>query len=269
VRATNVIFPELCVVGVCELPWTTLKAVCDLLGTSPNTIRFDYAGINHVGWFYDIHLGSRDLVYEYCKALEHQRGFPTAGLIRQCSGVPLKYMRLHYEAADVLNEQRKRKQSRALKLQELSSFAFATYAAGDCDAVLGALRRRPAPWYEHCVGPLIRALTGERISTPFFLSTMRSEFDNEWMETDIFEMPCRYEGGSWSHIKPAGPVPVHIAKTLRLFVEYERIAAAAVIGRDLSLLEEAIRKHPWTGNQSVVCHIQRAIVEQPAATLGA
>jgi len=112
-------------------------------------------------------------------------------------------------------------------------------------------------------------LAGERISSPFFLSARRSKFDEEWTETDIFEIPCRYEGGSWSMIKPTAPAPLQIAETLRSFVEYERIAAAAVIGRDLSLLEKAIRTHPWTGNHDVVCHIQREIREQTSATFGA
>jgi 6-phospho-beta-glucosidase len=269
VRAANVIFPELCVLGVCELPWTTLKQICEFLRISANAISFDYAGINHVGWFYGIHSGSRDLVHEYCNLLGQEQGFPTAEQVQKCLAVPLKYLRLHYEAAEVLKEQRKRKQSRAQELQELSSLAFAAYAAGDSDAVLDTLKRRPAPWYEHCVGPLICALAGERISTPFFLSARRSEFDNEWMETDIFEIPCRYESGSWSMIKPTAPAPLQIAETLRAFVEYERIAAAAVIERDLSLLEKAIRRHPWTRNHNVVCQIQREIREQTFATFGA
>ena len=167
------------VLGVCELPWTTLKQICELLGISPHAISFDYAGINHVGWFYDIHLGSRDLVHEYCNLLGDEQGFPTAERIQKCSGVPLKYLRLHYEATDVLQEQRNQKQSRAQVLQELSSLAFPSYVAGDCNVVLGRLKQRPAPWYEHCVGPLIRAFTGERITTPFFLSARRSQIDAE------------------------------------------------------------------------------------------
>ena len=269
VRAAGVVFPKLCVLGVCELPWTTLKQICELLKTPPNAISFDYTGVNHLGWFYGIHLGSRDLVHEYCDVLGPEPGFPTAERIRKCSGVPLKYLRLHYEAADVLKEQRKRKQSRAQVLQELSSLAFSSYAAGDCKVVLDTLKERPAPWYEHCVGPLILALAGERLRTPFFLSARSSEFDNEWTGTDIFEIPCRYESGSWRRIRPTRPVPLHIAETLRSFVEYERIAAAAVLGRDSSLLEKAIRTHPWTRDHAVVCNIQQEIEGQAAATFGA
>lgn len=268
VRSANVIFPELCVLGVCELPWTTLRQICVLLGMSPDAISFNYAGINHIGWFYGIHLGSRDLVHEYCNILGHEQNFPTAERIQKCSGVPLKYLRLHYEAADVLREQLTRKRSRAQALQELSSLAFPTYAAGNFNDVLYTLEQRPAPWYEYCVGPLIRAMTGERISMPFFLSARRSEFDNECTGTDVFEIPCQYECGSWSMIEPTGHAPLHIAETLRSFVEYERIAAAAVIGRDSSLLEKAIGTHPWTSNHSLACHIRREITAQTCVTLG-
>ena len=144
---------------------------------------------------------------------------------------------------------------------------FPSYAAGDHNDVLDTLERRPAPWYEHCVGPLIRALAGERISTPFFLSARRSGFNNEWTETVLRD---RLQIRTWlmEPIKPTGPAPLHIAETLRSFVEYERIAAAAVIGRDLSLLEKAIGMHPWTGDHSVVWHIQREIKGQTSATFG-
>ena len=268
VRAATMVFPELPVLGICELPWTTLKQICELLRISPHAIRFDYAGINHLGWFYDIHLGSRDLVHEYCNILRDEQGFPTAERIQKCSGVPLKYLRLHYEATDVLQEQRNQKQSRAQVLQELGSLAFASYVASDCNVVLGRLKQRPAPWYEHCVGPLIRAFTGERITTPFFLSARGSQFDAEPTVSDVFEIPCRYERGSWSRIKPSGPVPPHIAETLGSFVEYERIAADAVIGRDLSLLEKAIRTHPWTRNHSAVSDIRREIGGQTFTIFG-
>jgi 6-phospho-beta-glucosidase len=269
VRAANVVFPELCVLGVCELPWTTLKQIGELLKISPEAISFDYAGINHLGWFYGVHLGSRDLVDEYCEALGDQQGFPTAEHIRKCSGIPLKYLRLHYEPAAVLEEQRKRRQSRAQALQELSSSALYTYVAGDWNTVLETLERRPAPWYEHCLGPLILAVAGDRITVPFFLSARSLEFDNEPEDMDIFEIPCRYEGGAWSRVSPTGPVPRHIEETLRSFVEYERIAAAAVVGRDLSLLESAIRTHPWTNDHRVVGYIQREIEGQTSATFGA
>src|SRR5207237_5067388 len=52
VRASKRLFPHLRVMGICELPWTTLADTCRAAGTQAAGVRFDYFGVNHLGWLY-------------------------------------------------------------------------------------------------------------------------------------------------------------------------------------------------------------------------
>src|SRR5262249_22502823 len=54
VRAARREFPGLNVVGICELPWTTLLSRCQITGLEPAGMQFDYFGVNHLGWLYGL-----------------------------------------------------------------------------------------------------------------------------------------------------------------------------------------------------------------------
>ena len=53
-RAALTAFPNLRSVGICELPWTTLRDCCRCFGVDPGSVEFTYYGVNHWGWFTSI-----------------------------------------------------------------------------------------------------------------------------------------------------------------------------------------------------------------------
>lgn len=262
VRAAKQIFPQLKVVGICELPWTTLGDVCNSAGVDIGDVDFEYFGVNHLGWFYRISHGDRNLIQEFATVRRESTGFPSARLIEQWSAIPTKYLRLHFEPANVIEQQRNSSKSRAKALEELSHAAFRVFARGTADEIKLALSNRQAPWYPHAIGPLLLALMGQTIAVPFFLSVPNDGLYPEQQEDDILEIPHIVED---RQLKPLNhhhhSVPNRIAQLTSCFITFERLATTAILSRDSRFLQRALEAHPWTCQSKQLPMMVREITE--------
>ena len=239
-------FSRLRVAGICELPWTTLKNICHSLGENPEQTCFDYCGVNHLGWFHHIQANSRDLVSEYASARQLSDEFPSGELIAQCSGVPLKYLKLHYQSEGVIRQQRSAKLTRAKTLDELSREAYPVFRFGTRAEISATLERRAAPWYSHAVGPFLLALMGKATKTTFFLSARNESFCPGFAPDDVLEMPYTVEDGRLKQRACGRATPEHIRKLTAAFIAFEREAAQALLARDPCGIKQALALHPWT-----------------------
>jgi 6-phospho-beta-glucosidase len=262
VRAARQVFPQLKAVGICELPWTTLCDVCNSVGVDISDVTFDYFGVNHLGWFYRISQDDRNLIQEFAGVRRESAGFPSARLIEEWSGVPTKYLRLHFEPASVIEQQRNSSKTRAKVLDDLSQRAFRVFTQGTADEIKQALKNRQAPWYPHAVGPLLLALMGQTMAVPFFLSVPNNGFYPEQQEDDILEIPHIVED---RQLKPLNrnhhSVPNRIAELTSCFITSERLATTAILSRDSRFLQRALEAHPWTSQIEQLPMMVREIIE--------
>jgi 6-phospho-beta-glucosidase len=244
-------FPDVRLAGICELPWTTLDDACNSVGLDGRDASFAYAGVNHLGWLWQAAAAGRDIVAEYGALRTDDDGFPQRSLIGQLRAIPLKYLRLHYEADAVVAEQRKSARPRGAELSELQQRAFEVYRTGDDRAILAVLPRRPTPWYEHAVSPFIAALSGVPASIPFFLTVRNEGYAPEFAADDALEIPHRFGDGGLVPLGPGAKIPGHLRSVLESFVAYERVASDAVSRRDQAGVTSAVRSHPWVRDSTV------------------
>jgi 6-phospho-beta-glucosidase len=246
VRAATRVFPRLRIAGICELPWTTLLEIGAAVGVPANSLQFDYLGVNHLGWFYRLEVDGQDVIQRYKTLRTPGNGFPSAALIEACGGVPLSYLKLHYERPASIDAQRQSARSRGEVLGELSKQAFEIYATGTRDDIEQALRRRPCPWYSHAIAPFIAFMAGRLPRLPFFLSVPNCGLDSQFEPDDIVECAHAAEAGGLRRLPLRTPVPFQIRTLLTEFVRYERVAADALLMPEQGNIEKALEAHPWT-----------------------
>jgi len=257
-------FPSLSIRGICELPWTTLLDISSAVGTAPAAVDFDYAGVNHLGWLYGITCGDRNIMDEYCSTRVACSGFPSADLIRKSEAIPLKYLRLHYLPEVAFSEQHDAP-SRAEQLKSLASRSYEAFSRGDLRDIESTLASRPSPWYEYAVAPFIGAAFGLDCKTKFFLTVPGSE-DIGCSAKACLEVAHGVVDGAIVRLARRKPVPSHVMTVLADFVAYEQTAAAAVLTRDLKLLQDALICHPWTRNAEVAAALSSEIVSHESQT---
>lgn len=261
-RAAKSCFPAIKLLPICELPWTTLKKIAAKAGVIPDEIKFDYAGINHLGWFHRLEAGSRNLLAEFAAEQDSNGPFPSGELVLDCSAFPTSYLRLHYYPQEVLEEQRCQSTTRGASLQDLSAEAFIAYRNGQCEEITASLKLRSTPWYDEAVGPMITALCTGQSASPFFLSVPNNGYDPQLRDDDLLEIAHDFRNGSFERRPPAAKVPFQVHDVLVKFIEYERLATEAVLDRDQSKVARALLAHPWIKDYRVVPALSREITEK-------
>jgi 6-phospho-beta-glucosidase len=223
------------VIGVCELPWTTLRTICGGFERARDA-SFDYHGVNHVGWIYNVKVDGRD--------------------IAESGPWPLKYLQLHYDRDGVMARQRRAPAARVRELAALATQSFEVFASGGRAEIEQALAARSAEWYPDAVVPLLRALRGDRVTVPLFLT--RAD------DGEIQERCYRASEGRLEARTPATPPPADAAAIVHQFIRYERMAAEAVARESEELAIEALAVHPWVTSRDHAAALARCVVTQKA-----
>ena len=258
VRCANAAFPSLDVAGICELPWVTLRSVCDALNVPVDEVQFGYAGVNHLGWFDALRLGCNDLIAQYAST-RRDAEFPSAGLIGSHTAIPLRYLRLHYEPADVLRRQRA-EPPRAVELQAIAQDAMQCFSSARRDEMIKMLGRRPTPWYADAIAPFVAATAGRPTSTIFFLSAPNDEYLSFLPPDDTLEQPFAIQNGILHRLPRHSELAEPLARTLQRFVEYERYATHAVLANELAACASVLSKHPWVRSGNSVDRLAADVI---------
>lgn len=245
--------PNWPLMGVCELPWTTL---CQICGSAERAIEasFDYAGVNHIGWLYNVRLQGEDRIRVLGGAKGHNV-FPSPDLVRRLAAYPLKYLKLHYMHDQVVRDQLLNPDLRTRQLESIAGQSFAAFASGNLSEIRAALRLRPADWYTDAVVPLIRGLFGETVPISLFLTMAVSG-------GVIQERRYQAEGGRLTEVKQRLAPPKEVQLTLERFIEYEACAAAAILWDSERHLADALAMHPWVHSRTHAEKLARSIIRQ-------
>jgi 6-phospho-beta-glucosidase len=263
VGAARRAFPALRTLGICELPWTTLQQISTLLKADPRGIDFDYLGVNHIGWFYRMEFEGRNLLLEYITRNVGGEKWPSSQLVASCGGFPTKYLRLHYHQQQVLKEQRNRRVSRADLLKKISLESFEVFLSGEEHAIIRALERRPAPWYDDAVVPFLLSLAGSASDIPFFLTGLGCQDDAGLISGDALEIATWVRFGEFHATPSRESCSSDIVHTVKAFVTYEKQATRAVLEQDAGQIQNALKLHPWVRDSQIAAALASEIIAQP------
>lgn len=222
-------------IGICELPLVTLEAIAR---RPADTVDFQYAGLNHLGWFWDVRGDGRDLIAEACAA-----GLVDEQTLRRFAAAPLRY---YYQVFDVAAGERvgvRRVSGRAQQLAELSATIVERYARQPGTAA-DALRARPTPWFDRALVPTMAALLGGPVHEGFVNlpnGVGGRRFVEVLPDTAIVEVPARFTREVQPRYCEQPPAPVaefssRVATAEALVYEAARSNDSVLLGRALEAL---------------------------------
>jgi 6-phospho-beta-glucosidase len=139
-------------VGVCELPTVTLERLLAAAGADLTAARFDYAGLNHLGWFWNVRAGDVDVL-----ARAAQLGLIDAHTLDRFAAAPLKYFYEVFAPAAAERLGLARDPERAATLARVSDRLLEHYR-GNGDVAPESLR--PTPWFDRALVPMLAACAG-------------------------------------------------------------------------------------------------------------
>jgi 6-phospho-beta-glucosidase len=216
-------------VGICELPTVTLER---LAGGSD--VDFDYVGLNHLGWFWNVRQGGRDLLDAAVA-----RGLVDAPTLARFGAAPLGY---YYEVFDRAAGRRlglERRPGRAHTLAQLADEGFA--ALDDANADPEVLAQRPTPWFDRALVPLLAAHAG---GAPYdgFLDVANGALVPALPPAAVVELPARV--AATRSLRAPAACPPAVARFLAAVAAAEALAYAAARAGDAALLAHALSALP-------------------------
>lgn len=152
-------YTKLRVVGVCDLPGTYMRKVAQVLQENVTSLKFDYVGLNDLGWFQDIKLDKRSCMSRLLEILESQgeEGFDYE-LIELFRMIPTRQSGTYFRRAEILKKQKACSRFRAEILHEAEQRILKLYEDEHLFEIPDLTRQRNAVWYEETILPLIEAL---------------------------------------------------------------------------------------------------------------
>jgi len=278
------------VVGICDSPTALCRRVARALGRPPESLWFDYFGLNHLGWLRSVRDGERDLLPDLLADTERLESFEEGRLfgadwLRSLGMIPNEYLYFYYHAADTVAAARSSLQSRGEFLLEQQQ-AFYTADGRGSEAALRAWhatrREREARYMEEARSAAglggrdddeidAGGYEGEAIAVVeaiahnqgrvLILNTANSS-SLPFLDADaVVEVPC-IAGRTGIVPTAVGQVPPHARALIETIKDIERTTIDAALSRSRDRAVRAIALHPLVLSVNVARRILDAYVAE-------
>ncbi|MCU0483052.1 MAG: 6-phospho-beta-glucosidase [Chloroflexi bacterium] len=280
-------------IGICDSATGLFRRVAGALGRGPDGLRFDYFGLNHLGWLRAVRDGEGDLLPGLLAddgrlvAFEEGQLFGGAWL-RALGMIPNEYLYFYYFAADTVAALRAGVEPRAAFLRRQQAAFYAAAEATPEEALTAwraARRAREAHYlaearaaaglegaehegdeeggYEGEALALLEAIVHDRRRVLVVNTANRGALP--FLDAAaVVEVPCMVSRAGADPLT-VGDVPGHARALMEAVKDVERMAIGAALARSPDLAVKAIALHPLVPSVSVARRIFAAYARQHPA----
>lgn len=237
-------YTKLNVVGVCDLPGVYARKVAQVLQESPANLKFDYVGINHLGWIQDVKLEKRSCMSRLLEILEDhgEDGFDY-DLIELFRMIPTRHTGTYFHRAEILKKQKACSRFRAEVLHEAEQRILKLYEDEHLFEVPELTRQRNAVWYEETILPLIEALE-DKTEHSIILCVRNGGCIRDLPEDSSVEVPTLV-GRDGVQPQMVGSLPRFLKGVFLASKESDRLTVEAVRHRSKEYALQALTINPF------------------------
>lgn len=138
------------VIGICELPITTIKTLSQSLSIPLESLEWSYTGLNHRGFIHDMKCEGKNLLTLFFEKNQNGFGGFDPSVIAHLEAIPTKYFHLLTDTCANVND-------RAAALESLSSRIFDELSVNPLLSPI-ALKERNMDWYKQGLIPVLEAI---------------------------------------------------------------------------------------------------------------
>ncbi|PRY55510.1 6-phospho-beta-glucosidase [Arcticibacter pallidicorallinus] len=215
------------VVGICELPVTTLEKVAKVLKLPPEEIDWQYSGLNHRGFIHSVKFRGKDVFATFLEMIADE-GFNrfTCNEIEALGAIPLKYFHLFTESHHP--------EYRAQEVQLIGNRIIQELLL-EADHSPLSLKDRNMDWYENGVIPLLKAMGSDSAKTLVLNTVNHSGLTIEGL-TQVSQ-------SSLTALESA-KAPLEAGKWLQTFIKLESAVLTASLDPTSQNIKQALELDP-------------------------
>jgi len=245
--------PDIPVVGLCNVPYTTKMGILQRLGAdiassiSPQIVNLKTLGLNHLSWHYGFTVGGDDLWPEILarfladlrQAREPEWDPSTIEALRM---IPNGYLKYYYDTDRQLAKQAQWPPSRAEQVMAIEADLLREYAAPGAYKLPNALMQRGGAYYSTVATQLLHAHFND-LGEAHVVNVPHRGTVPGWPPDWVLEMPCRVDA-TGIHPLPTDPLPPACFGLLAHVKAYEILTVEAAIHGDRRAAYQALLAHP-------------------------
>ena len=265
------------VIGICDTPTELFDAVGRALDLDPSRCRFDYFGLNHLGWLREVYSSGEPQLHRLWNDAGRLQGIYKmplfdSGSLRHLKLLPTEYVYYYDQPRRAFDNVRLAGRSRGQVIEELNRALFDSLAEPEANAAGGhdrvaryrsylSLRsgtymqiesgasdpNLTAPQstlggYDRIAVSVVRAIHfNTRDIIP--LSVLNRGTIPDLLDGDVVEVPCVVDANG-AHALHVGPVPDRVRPLLERVKEYERLTVGAALAQSLDGARAALAANP-------------------------
>jgi 6-phospho-beta-glucosidase len=259
------------VIGICDTPTELFEEVAGALGLPSDACRFDYFGLNHLGWLREVYSGGEPQLHRLWSDADLLRSVYKVPLfdsvsLRELRLLPTEYVYYYDQPTRAFDNVRRAGRGRGQAIAELTAVLFESLEAPGADVLAvynSYLRTRSASYmqieagadgpskpaassglsgYDRIALGVLRAI---RFNTNAIIPLSVANQRNIALlqDTDVVEVPCvvNANGATPLHVPP---LPEKIVPLLTRVKEYERLTVKAALSKDLAAATLALAHNP-------------------------
>jgi len=270
------------VIGICDTPTELFEDAAHAAGVSSAACRFDYFGLNHLGWLREIWCDGSPQLARVWDDDERLRGIYRAPLfepafLRRLRLLPTEYCFFYYEPERALRNMRAAGTTRGSVIATLDERLFAALARPDADERIvyeqylaersgGYMQLEsgarapiaPSPWaaltgYDKIALRVVRAIhfdSGDMIPLNVRNGASMPDLD----AADVVEVPCEV-GAAGAQPTVAGPMPASVRDLVQRVKAYERLTVRAATTRAADDVVRALASNPLVNDADLAARL--------------
>ena len=254
IKHTKAKIAGLCAGGIFARDW-----VAGALNVSPNDVRYDFAGLNHMNFSYNITVKGKPLTPDEFAAAAEKVGSVDKDLIIMLGALPSPYLQYYYHTSKKVDESIKAPKTRGEEVIELEKVLFKEFADPDINTKPESLKKRGGGGYSEVATAVMDAIYNNK-DTWVVVNVPNAGVFSFLPDDAVIEVPCIVNAAG---IKPLtqGKPPDAVWGLISAVKNYEILTVEAAVSgnRDIALL--AMLAHPLIGDYECAKELLDKILE--------
>ncbi|HZU13420.1 MAG TPA: 6-phospho-beta-glucosidase [Chloroflexota bacterium] len=259
-------YGEIKVMGLCNGPYGTQVQIARVLDATPERVKMDVVGLNHLSWVRTVYLDGQDVTDRLIDMMveglrDHDDSFD-ASLIANLRMVPSGYLRYFYHQQDVLAHQREGGKTRGEVVWEIEQNLLEQYRDPELCCKPPLLAKRGGAYYSTLAVSLVDSIANDRQDV--HIVDCRNTGAIADLPDDVaVEVPAVISGHGAQAIT-AGHLPWSIRGLVQHVKAYEELTIeAAITGSERAALL-ALLNNPLVPDWSTAQALWKDILEENA-----
>lgn len=240
------------VISLCDLPVGVLNKIAKMLDVDRAELRYDYFGLNHLGWYQQLSIRGEDRTAEVIEEVDSLDLGINSEWIKNLEVIPLPYLKYYYHHS---TEVEKAKEKDILRAEELieTSDEIAKALEESPETIPELIYQRGAIWYSDVIVPLIAAMVNDK-NEEFILNIANNGL-LEGIADEVIVEVATIVNGSGIRALEVGEIPLQVKSLLQQEANYRNLATQAAISQAKDDILKALVVNPQVPNYEIAYQI--------------